>query len=231
MSPFSEKQGFVSTYVGFVRDHWRLIGSTAILVAALAAVAVSQQREQYRTSIQVLFRETTIGQQVAGVPIFESPQANSTAGSEMTTNVTLLGSESVAKDVIRKARIANGRAALLQRVAVSQVGLSNIGEITVRADDPREAQTIADAWGESFIAQRRAADQAKLGGAIDLLNQRLSATPEAEQRSTVARETRQQLQRLELLKSVQDGNAEVVYPPACPLSRSPRGLSGRCSSP
>ena len=102
MSPFSEKQGFVSTYVGFVRDHWRLIGSTAILVAALAAVAVSQQREQYRTSIQVLFRETTIGQQVAGVPIFESPQANSTAGSEMTTNVTLLGSESVAKDVIRK---------------------------------------------------------------------------------------------------------------------------------
>ena len=50
----------------------------------------------------MLFRETTIGQQVAGVPVFETPQANPTAGSEMTTNVTLLGSETVARSVIRQ---------------------------------------------------------------------------------------------------------------------------------
>ena len=154
--------GSVRSYIRFLREHWLVIVMITILAGGLGFAISSQQRPQYRTSLQILFRETTIGQQVAGVPVFENPQANSTAGSEMTTNVTLLGSETVARSVIRQLDLKTDVQSLLERVSVKQVGLSNIGQITVTADQPREAQRIADAWGEAFIVQRRQADQAKL---------------------------------------------------------------------
>lgn len=216
MSGQPDSGGSVRSYVRFLREHWLVIVITTILAAGLGFAISSQQRPKYRTSLQILFRETTIGQQVAGVPIFENPQANSSAGSEMTTNVTLLGSETVARSVMRQLNLDTDVQALLDRVSVRQVGLSNIGEITVTADQPREAQRIADAWGEAFIGQRRVADQTKLGDAIGLLRQRLDATPPADLASDVARQTSEQLQRLELLKSVQDGNAEVVLPAGLP---------------
>ena len=169
----SESQSSVRTYVRFVRDHWRLIAAITVLAAALAFALSTQQPKQYRTSLQVLFRETTIDQMVAGVPVFENPQTTSSAGSEMTTNVTLLGSETVAKAVIRDLGLPDDVDSLLERVEVEQVGESNIGQITVRARDPREAQGIADKWGQVFIEQRKQADQAKLGSAIELLRERL----------------------------------------------------------
>jgi succinoglycan biosynthesis transport protein ExoP len=208
--------GSVRSHVRFLREHWLVIVMMTIAAGALGFAISSQQRPKYRTSLQILFRETTIGQQVAGVPIFENPQANSTAGSEMTTNVTLLGSETVARSVIRQLDLDTDVQSLLERVSVRQVGLSNIGEITVTADQAREAQRIADAWGEAFIGQRRQADQTKLGDAIGLLKARLEGTPQADLASDVARQTSEQLQRLELLKSVQDGNAEVVVPAGLP---------------
>lgn len=193
-----------------------LIAGAAVVCVVLSLLITSQQQPQYRTSLQVLFRETTIGQQVAGVPVFENPQASSSAGAEMTTNVTLLGSEEVAKGVIRDLGLKTDVQRLLRTVNVEQVGLSNIGKVTVRADNRDDAQRIANSWGKVFINQRRQADQAKLGEAIDLLNARLDATPATEQRTSVTRQTRAQLQRLELLKSVQDGNAEVVQPAGRP---------------
>ena len=134
----------------------------------------------------------------------------------MTTNITLLGSESVAKAVIRRLNLDTDIQRLLRRVNVEQVGLSNVGEITVRATSAREAQQIADVWGEVFIEQRRRADQVKLGDAIELLRQRLEEVPESESRSRLATQSREQLERLELLQSVQDGNAEVVLPAGLP---------------
>ena len=216
MRPEVDTRSSVRTYAHFLRNHWLVVLMVAVLAGVLAFAISSQSQPQYRTSLQVLFRETTIGQQVAGVPVFETPQANSTAGSEMTTNVTLLGSETVAKSVIRRLQLGVDVQSLLRRVSVKQVGLSNIGEITVRARRAREAQQIADAWGNAFIALRRQADQNKLGDAIGLLEQRLDALPAAEANSEIARQSREQLQRLELLRSVQDGNAEVVVPAGLP---------------
>ena len=137
MNGHPDSGGSVRSRVRFVREHWLVIVTMTIVAGALGFAISSQQRPKYRTSLQILFRETTIGQQVAGVPIFENPQANSTAGSEMTTNVTLLGSETVARSVIRQLDLDTDVQSLLDRVSVKQVGLSNIGEITVTADQAR----------------------------------------------------------------------------------------------
>src|SRR5689334_12688385 len=122
MTSFStgHERGSVRAYIDFVRDRWVLILATIAVTVGASLLITSQQTPQYRTSLQVLFRETTIGQQVAGVPVFENPQANSTAGSEMTTNITLLDSEAVAKGVIRKLGLRTDIQHLLDRVSVQQ---------------------------------------------------------------------------------------------------------------
>jgi uncharacterized protein involved in exopolysaccharide biosynthesis len=102
MSPNTTERSVVHASLALVRDRWKLILAVVVLAVGASVLLTRSASKQYRTTVRILFRETTIGEQVAGVPVFQAPQANSNAGAEMTTNVTLLKSETVGNEVINR---------------------------------------------------------------------------------------------------------------------------------
>ena len=198
------------SYVDLLRAHWKLIAAVTILVGAVALAYSLTRPKEYQAEVSVLFRQTSISEQVAGVPVFENPTSQSQAGAEMTTNVTLLQQAEVADAVRHQLHLDISRKGLQTKVSVAQVGLSNVATVTVRDQSPRQAQLIANTWGDAFIALRRAADRGKIGLGLDLLRQRLQALERANPNSQLVRRAQGEQDKLQLLRAVQDGNAEVT---------------------
>jgi succinoglycan biosynthesis transport protein ExoP len=212
-APSGDTEGSASLlrgYVDLLRAHWKLIAGVTILVGVLALAYSLTRPKEYEAQVSVLFRQTSISEQVAGVPVFESPQSQSQAGAEMTTNVTLLQQAEVADAVRTRLHLDMSRKDLQAKVSVAQVGLSNVATVTVRDQSPQKAQRIANAWGDAFITLRRAADRGKIGLGLDLLRQRLHALERANPGSQLVRRAQGEQDKLQLLQAVQDGNAEVT---------------------
>lgn len=218
--------GLVRRTLALVRERWPVIAGVVVLVAAASVVRASLQEPRYRSSIEVLFRDTTLAQQVTGVDSFQAPQDTSGGGSEMTTNIQLLQSRDVADGVVARLGLDVTGADLEHDVTVTQQGLANIGLVSASAGSAVEAQRIAQAWGEVFIAQRRTADRAKLAQATRLLRRSIErAQDQGDTDDFVLRTSRNQLQRLRLLEAVQDGGAEIVRPAdRPPAAYAPRPL-------
>ncbi|HEU4658604.1 MAG TPA: polysaccharide biosynthesis tyrosine autokinase [Capillimicrobium sp.] len=212
-------------FVDFVRDSWKTIVVTTLAVVVVGLLYSATREEVYESTANVLFRETTISQQVSGVPVFENPQAPSSAGAEMITNVQLLQRDAIARAVHDRLGLSGSILDLQHRVKIQQEGLGNLASITASSSDPTEAQRIAQTWAEVFIAARQEADRRKLGDALSMLNTRLDELTPVERRSKLGRDIQEQVQQLELLQSVQDGGAEIVQPatlPGDPVSPRPR---------
>lgn len=191
------------------------------LVTASAAVGVSLlEQRKYSASAELLFRNPGLEQTLFGVTP-AAPSGDPTR--DAATNIKLVSLEVVAA---RTARALGGgltRSDVQNHVTVAAEGQSNVVSVTATAADPKLAARLADTFCEQFIAFRRDADRATISDAERLLRRRIDAIPPRERDSEERRELASRAEQLQILASLQTGNAELVQPAVVPdTASSPR---------
>jgi tyrosine-protein kinase len=194
----------------------------ALIVPATALAYSYAQEKEYSASASLLFRDPGFTQKLFGTPFFTP---SSDPDREAATNLRLVSLGVVAG---RTANALGGgltRKEVAEKVDASSEGQSNVVAITATADSPRLAARLANTFAEEYISFRRDADRSKIEETLGIIRGQLAELSPAELAGTRGKELRRQKGQLELLRSLQTGNAEVVQQADLPTSpSSPRTL-------
>lgn len=187
-----------------------------LLLSPLAAFLISNQQEkQYSASASLLFRDPGFDQKLFGSSILDR---SSDPDREAATNVRLVSLDVVAS---RAGRRLGGidRSRIADTVTVAPEGQSDVVRVTATHESPRSAARIANVFAEEYIRFRRDADRNKIREAQGILRRQLRA-PAQQDGSAPAGSLREQAQQLDVLASLQTGNAELVERAEIPSSPS-----------
>jgi polysaccharide biosynthesis transport protein len=186
--------------------------SCILVPAAIFALSKSQEKE-YTAVASLLFRDAGFDQTLFNSQTF--PRSTDPE-REAATNVQLVSLDTVAE---RTGNRLSGVASVKSKVQVTPAGQSDIVAVKATDHSPRRAALIANVFAEEYIAYRRKADRAKIAEARDLVKRRLEGL--SSQQSPQARSLRGRLEQLDILSSLQTGNAELAEaakPPSAPSS-------------
>ena len=199
-----------------LRRHWKLFLLCTLLVP-FAAVAISLvQDKRYTASASLLFRDPGFDEKLFGTPFFTPSQD---ADREAATNLQLVSLDVVAR---RAAERLGGRTQeqVSDAVTVSSEAGSNVIAVTAEARSPADAAKLANVFAEEYIAFRKEADRSKIREAQNLVRRQLAALPSQQRDAAAGRQLRQRSGELEILASLQTGNAELVQQADAPPSAS-----------
>lgn len=198
-----------------LRRRWRVIALCAALVPVSTFAYSISKEKQYTASASLLFRDAQFDQKLFG-STFLGPSAD--PYREAATNIQLVSLDVVAARAQRRLPEVGS---VRDKVQVEAKGQSNI--ITVRATDPDPATAarIANTLATEYIRYRREADRAKIQEAQRLVNRQLQTVPPRELNGPRGNSLRERSEQLQVLSSLQTGNAELAQsasPPSSPSS-------------
>jgi capsular exopolysaccharide synthesis family protein len=198
----------------------KLIVLLCLIITPIAAYVFSaSQEKQYSGSASLLFRDPGFDQKVFGSSAL--PPSTDPA-REGATNVKLVSLEVVASRTARQLGGISGPT-IKRKVKTEAEGQSDVVAITATDPDPRRAARIANTFAEQYIGFRRAADRSKIRAAQDLVRGQLNQLPPAQRQGDGKAQSL--LQQLDVLGSLQTGNAELVQRAQVPTSpSSPRTM-------
>ena len=132
----------------------------------------------------------------------------------------LVSLEVVAQRAARKLGISEQR--VTDSTDVKPEGSSNVVTISATDESPDFAAKLANTLAQQYVAFQRSADQANVQQGLSTLRKRIAALDAAGSRSE-ARALEQRALKLETLRALQTGNAELVQPapPKDPSSPKP----------
>lgn len=186
-----------------------------VLLVPASALAFSLIREkQYSASASLLFRDPQLDQKLFG-STFLAPSND--PDREAATNVKLVSLDVVAQ---RTERLLPKVGSVSDKVVVAAAGKSNVASVMATDADPETAARIANTFAAQYIAFRRGADRAKIRDAQRLVRRQLDSLPVGELASARGRSIRQRSEQLQVLASLQTGNAELVERATAPSSPS-----------
>src|SRR3954454_9400082 len=184
-----------------------------LLATPAAAFAVSEsQAKQYTATASLLFRDPGFDQKLFGSQVLQPSQDPS---REAATNLKLVSLDTVA---VRTGRRLRGIRDIRSKVDVQQEGESNLVAVAATDRSPRTSQRIANAFASEYIRYRQEADRAKIAGAQALVQRKLNQLAPTDRGGPQARSLRSQSQQLDVLASLQTGNAELAESAATPTS-------------
>lgn len=202
-----------------LRRRMGVIALCCLLVPASAFAFSRSQTKEYTASASLLFRDPGFDQKLFGAETFES---SADPAREAATNVKLVSLDTVAE---RTAKRLSGVSSVKDNVEVATDGESDVVSVSATDRDPRRAAQIANTFAQEYIAFRREADRAKIAEAQDLVSSRIKALDPSEAQGMQGRSLRQRLEQLDILASLQTGNAELAEAANPPSSASsPRVL-------
>lgn len=196
-----------------LRGLWksRLVICVCLSVSLFAALGYSlKQTKQYTATASLLFRDTAFGQELFGAQVF-APSTDRTR--EAATNLRLVSLDAVGR---RTARRVPASGAVMDHVEIEGQGQADIVAVSATYTDPQMAARVANAFVSEFIDYRREADRKKIAGAQALLRQRLRSSNGGTQGNGLER----RIEQLDVLASLQTGNAEVAEAAQVPSSPS-----------
>jgi capsular exopolysaccharide synthesis family protein len=197
-----------------LRRRWWVI----VLVAAVAGVGAhvlsGQQAKKYQATSAILFLNSPLSQELFGKQIV----SNLDPARQAATNQSLVELSSVARLVAAQLHVP--ASTVESEVAFGSDAESDVLPITVTDGNPAQAAAIANAYVQQYIAFRKADDVAQLNTAESLLISKLAAIPPSQQSGPVAQALVGDRNQLDLLKSAQTGDAQVVQTATVPGSPS-----------
>jgi succinoglycan biosynthesis transport protein ExoP len=193
------------------RKRWVIILCTLLVPLAAVGVALLQD-ERWKASASLLFRDPQFAQQLFGSSLDSS---SSDPQREAATNLELVSLEVVADRAARKIGRVTGKE-LLEQVEISSKSQSDVVTIEATDENPRRAARIANVLATEYVAFRREADQQKVRSAQALVQRKLDALPPEDRDGPLGDTLRDRTSELDVLASLQTGNAEVVQPAAVP---------------
>lgn len=197
----------------FVRVLWRRLPVILLcaVVATGSAYALSASRtKQYTATASLLFRDPAFDQKLFGSQVF---QPSSDPARDAATNLRLVSLAVVAKQTAKKVPRAGS---VQDHVDVQAEGQSNVVGISTTYPDRRLAARVANTFAQQYIVLRQEADRAKIGQARSLLQRRLKEQKQAAQ----VRSARSLQDRLDVISSLQTGNAELAEAAGVPSAPS-----------
>ncbi len=202
-----------------------IIACLILTPAAAYAFSVSQQK-QYSTSASLLFRDPGFDQKLFGSTLLPPSQD---PNREAATNVRLVSLEAVAARTAKRLHRLNG-VEVQKKVTASAEGQSNVVSVTATDPNPRFASALANTFADQYIQFRRDADRSKIREAERLIRSNLANLPQGQQNSVPGGQqsstrARELLGQLDVLGSLQTGNAELVQRAELPkIPSSPRPI-------
>ena len=216
--PGQRGQATVDRLLTVARRNLKLLLVCVLVVPAVALIYSLAQDKEYTASASLLFRDPGLDDALLGDSLFNQDDDPERAAA---TNLRLVSLRQISG---RTAEALPGSGltadAIAEKVSVSPQGESDLIAVEAVDGDPKVAAQLANTFANEYIAFRRDADRAKIAEAEALVNDQLerlgpegAATPDGTQLEQRARE-------LEILASLQTGNAELVQPAEAPSSAS-----------
>ncbi len=211
----------LQTFLRVIRRRLGVILLAIVLVPVAAYARSATQQKQYSASASLLFRDPHFDQRLFGSDFWETTDPV----REAATNFKLVSLRVVADRTARMLGLGLTGRQVSEKVKIAPEGQADVVSVTATDPDPRLAASLANTFVAEFVAFRRDADRAKLHEAEQRIQQQIQALPPAERDSQRGRSLRDRREQLEVLASLQTGNAELVQPASVPTSPSaPRTL-------
>ena len=202
------------------RRLWWIIGVVALVSAGGAYLLGKRQPVQYSASASLLLRTPQLDQSLTGIQV-SSPSTD--PARDPATDQSLLTLATVATRVAHHLHMSTSR--VQSEISVGSDALSDVVPVTATDTSPTIAAELANAYVNQYIAFRRQADRSQLSEAEQLINNQIQAIPPSQQAGPAARALQARRDELQLLASLQTGNAEVVQaatPPKSPSGPHPK---------
>ncbi len=188
----------------------------ALAVPASALIFSLHEEKEYTAKASLLFRDPEFDQKLFSSSFL---QQSRDPDREAATNVRLASLDLVSRRTQRLLPKVDGR--IDDKVTVSAEGQSDLVSVAATDNNPKTAAVIANTFARQFIVYRRAADRAKTKEAQQLVRDQLAQIPPEDRGGTDARSLRDRSRQLQILASLQTGNAELAEaarPPGSPSS-------------
>jgi capsular exopolysaccharide synthesis family protein len=199
-----------------LRARWWVVAICAIGALVAAGAFSASQEKKYSASASLLFRDSRLDQTLFGSTYFNQEDPN----REAATNAKLVSLSVVSK----RTATAIGRGLTADRVqsevVIEAQGQSNVVSITATDPDPEVAALIPNNFAREYIAFRREADRAKVRDAQNLVQRQLDQLRPEQRKTTEGRSLQQRADQLQILASLQTGNAELVQSATTPSGPS-----------
>lgn len=219
MSELAESHGTgLTRFLTTVRRRWPVIAGTVVLAVAGSLLFSSQQQPQYAAEAQLLLRDAGFDQKLFGDSAIATPADPTRAAA---TNSGLVSLDTISRLTSRALGGSPTPDDVKRKVSVKPQGQSDLVAVTASDPKPTFAAELANEYARQFVAFRRDADQATLRLGYQLVQRQLDALTPSERISAAGRDLRARGEELQLLESLQTGNAEQVQtalPPATPAS-------------
>ncbi len=215
-----DDQGLERSLQVLRRRKWLIL--LCLLVVSESALGLSLlQPKEYDATAQLLFRDPQLADKVFGSTVL-APSID--PDREAATNDQLASLEEVAD---RTSRLYRGRLTLddiRAKVSVQSTPKSNVVAVTASDSNPAAAARLANAYAEQYIAFRREADRSKIDEARGLVDRQYQALSPVERAGRRGRSLQDRSEQLQIVASLQTGNAELVgraRPPEAASSPKP----------
>ena len=195
---------------------WVVLLCLVLVPSTALAVSLLQQKE-YTTTASLLFRDPQLDQKLFGSTFVQS---STDPAREAATNVELVSLDEVA--LLTAKRLGRGLTAkeVSDAVKIEAQGQSDVVSVAATARDPQFAAELANLFAGEYVRFRREADRSKIRDAARLVEGRSRSLSARERKAGPGQSLRQRLDQLDVLTSLQTGNAEVVEPARAPSDPS-----------
>ena len=204
------------TFLRVVRRRLGVILLAVIVVPAVAYARSASEQKLYSASASLLFRDPHFDQSLFGANFWETIDP----AREAATNLELVSLRVVADRTARALRPGLTGREVAGKVEISAEGQADVVSVSATDPDPRFAARLANTFAMQFIEFRRAADRATLREAERLVQNQIEALPPDQRDGPSAESLRERREQLQVLASLQTGNAELVQRAGVPTSPS-----------
>lgn len=219
LEPASQRgQATVDRLLNMGRRNLKLLLVCVLVVPAVALIYSLAQDKEYTASASLLFRDPGLDDALLGDSLFNQDDDPERAAA---TNLRLVSLRQISG---RTAEALPGSGLspdeIADKVSVSPQGESDLIAVEAVDGDPRAAAKLANTFANEYIAFRRDADRAKIAEAEALVNDQLERLGPDGAASADGTQLEERARELEILASLQTGNAELVQPAEPPSSAS-----------
>ncbi len=211
--------------LGVLRRRAPWIVLCVVLVAGSTYGFSKHQTKQYTATASLVFNNNQLSQQVAGLQVASSGNAQ----PQQETNLKLVQLGDMAEKTAIVLAHAKG-ATLLARdltrekvkesLSVSAQGESNVVDVSATATSPKLAADIANEYTEEFVYEQQNANHAYYASALALVNKQLGTLSPRQKRSTAGVALEDRAQSLGVLAELKNATVEVAQPATVPTSPS-----------
>jgi len=214
MDDRADAQPALRDYLQTIADRWWFVVLAIVLCTLAAGAYVLTAEKEYEAHADMLVTPVPDDQTaVLGLGLIRRA---SDPTRDVTTAARLIANDEVAKIVAQRLKLTDSPAALLNRVEVEPVAQSSVVAITATGASPREAQALANGFGEAAVVERTNQLHSELDPAIENMRDRIAAVARRGDEQT--QPLYEQLAALESLRSGADPTLRLETPAAAPAN-------------